>query len=526
MSSLLHNTGACNATEPEPVSHPSSPESDVRIVSDTDDIQVSKVLAFRKEPSPIVDQSSKCTPSNKQQYRKNPCIYRVPAFITKLNPEGYQPHVVSFGPYHHGEVHLFPMEEHKCRARHRFLQRSRMSLEDFMNSLRNVEHKLKDSYDALCPKWKEGMGDQFLMLMIRDGCFMLEVMRAAMINEPDDPIFGTHRYITPYIRQDMLMLENQLPMLVLYQLVAVYDGREAGECIECVNQLILWFYSIKTGKTRMGRCLHVLDVFRKGLLMESEKDQHERENVGREEISRSKPKEIEPNVPFATLLKKLENGELEAGKDYKNSRDTGIMGMGHVVGVFTKCLLKKTKKDQHKIIRSATELDEAGIRFKTNKTNSLKDISFAGGKLKLPVIMVDDAFKSNFLNLMTFERLHIGAGTGVTSYVVFMDDIINDKRDVALLHAEGIIQNSIGSNEAVAELFNSLCKEVTLASNNSLESVQNDINKHCHKRRNRWRANLNRTYFKNPWTILSLTAAIFLFTLTIIQTVYALLDYY
>ncbi|KAF7847217.1 hypothetical protein BT93_L3184 [Corymbia citriodora subsp. variegata] len=434
------------------------------------------------------------------------------------------------------------MEEHKCRARHRFLQRSRMSLKDFMNSLRKVELELKDSYNALNLKGKEGMDDQFLELMIMGGCFMLEIMRTATGEEngyvPNDPIFSTHSYITPYIRRDMLVLENQLPMLVLYQLVA--DGKEADEC---VNQLILWFYSLNEGKTRMGRCLHVLDVFKKGLLMESEKDQHERQNVGREEISRSEPKEIEPIVLFATLLKKLENGELEAGEqvgstrqqshiqctdftptrqDYKNSRDTGIMGMGHVVDVFTKCLPKKIEKDQHKIIRSASELDEAGIWFKTSKTNSLKDISF----LKLPVIMVDDAFKSNFLNVMTFERLHIGAATGVTSYVIFMDNIINDKRDVALLHAEGIIQNSIGSNEAVAELFNSLCKEVTLASNNSLESVQNEISKHCNKRRNMWRAYLNRNYLKNPWTILSLIATIFLFALTIIQTVYALLGYY
>ncbi|KAF7849872.1 hypothetical protein BT93_L0188 [Corymbia citriodora subsp. variegata] len=465
-------------------------------------------------------------PSNEQQYWKNPCIYRVPAFITNLNPEDYQPRVVSFGPYHNSDNHLRPMEEHKHRACCRFFQRSGKSLELFLDSLRNVEDKLEDSYNALCPKWEEGMGDQFLMLMIMDGCFMLEVMRAAMINEPSDPIFGTHRYIMPYIRRDMLMLENQLPMLVLYQLVAVYDGKEADECIECVNQLILWFYSIKTGKTRMGRCLHVLDVFRKGLLMESEKDQHEQENVGREGISRSKPKEIELIVPFATLLNKLKNGEPEAGEDYKNSRDTSIMGMGHVVDVFTKCLPKKTEEGQHKIIRSATELNEAGIRFKTSKTSSLKDISFAGGKLKLPVIMVDDAFKSNFLNVMTFERLHIGAGTGVTSYVIFMDNIINDKQDVALLHTEGIIQNSIGSNEAVAELFNLLCKEVTLVSNNSLESVQKEISKHCNKRWNMWRAYFNRTYFKNPWTILSLIAAIFLFALTIIQTVYALLVYY
>ncbi|KAF8010441.1 hypothetical protein BT93_J1159 [Corymbia citriodora subsp. variegata] len=484
---------------------------------------------FRGEPCDTVDESSNCMFSDEQQYRKNPCIYRVPAFITNLNPKEYQPQVVSFGPYHHHDYHLCPMEEHKYRARGQFLQRSGKSLEHFLESLRKVEHELMDSYNALDPIWKEGTEDRFLKLMITEGCFMLEIMWAAMMEKndyaPNDPIFSTHSYITPYIRRDMLMLENQLPMLVLYQLFAI--GNNDKEADECINKLILLFYSINKGKMRMGRCLHVLDVFRKGLLMESEKDQHERENVGREEISRSKLKEIKPIVPFATLLNKLENGEPEAGEDYKNSRNTGIMGMGHVVDVFRKCLPKKTKKVQHKIIRSATELEEAGIQFEKSKTSSLNDISFAGGVLELPVIMVDDAIESNFLNVMTFERLHIGAGTGVTSYVIFMDNIINDERDVALLHAQGIIQNAIGSNEAVAELFNSLCKKVTLESNNTLKTVQEDISKHCEKPWNRWRANLNRTYyFKNPWTIPSLAATILLFAFTIIQTVCAVLDHY
>ncbi|KAF8010260.1 hypothetical protein BT93_J1025 [Corymbia citriodora subsp. variegata] len=445
-----------------------------------------------------VNESIECMPSDGQQYWKNPCIYRVPALITNLNPKDYQPDVVSFGPYHHGDDHLLPMEEHKRRARDHLLERSGKTLEPFLESLREVEQDLKETYDTLDPKWKEGMEGQFLALMITDGCFMLEIMRATMEKNdyaPNDPIFSTHRlaYITPYIRRDMLMLENQLPMLVLYQLIAVENnGKEHDEYI---NELVLQFYSLDTGIKGMGRCLHVVDVFRKGLLMDPEKDQHEMENAGPE-------------------------GD-------KSALDTCITGMGHVVDVFRKCLPKKTKKVQHKeIIRSATELHEAGIRFRKSNTSSLKDISFARGVLKLPAITVDDTAKSMFLNVMTFERLHIGVGTGVTSYVNFMDNIINDRQDVALLHAQGIIQNAIGSDKAVAKLFNSLCQEVTVKSHSSLKPVQKDISEYCEQPWNLWRANLHRTYFRSPWTILSLTAAIFLFMLTIIQTIYIVLTYY
>ncbi|KAF8010445.1 hypothetical protein BT93_J1163 [Corymbia citriodora subsp. variegata] len=389
-------------------------------------------------------------PSDEQQYWKNPCIYRVPAFITKLNTEAYKPHVVSFGPYHHhSDERLVPMEEHKNRVLERFLKRSGKSLEDLVNSLREVEQHIKESYDVLNLEGKERNGDWLLELMIKDGCFMPEIMKAwdVMIEKkiekkmndylPSDPIFSTHRlaYKTPYIRRDMLMLENQLPMLVLYWMATIENI--GGE--DDVNKLILKFFHLKEKIkyypcTGLGRRLHVLDVVREGLLMEPGKDRQKK----------------------------------------KNSR-----------GIF-----------------------------------------FAGGVLTLPIITVDDNTESMFLNVMTFERLHIGAETEVTSYVNFMDNIINDRHDVVLLHAQGIIQNAIGSDKAVANLFNSLCKEVTVESINSLDTVQKDISKYCEQPWNSWRSSLTHTYFKNPWTTSSLIAALFLFVLGIIQTIYAVLSYY
>jgi Plant protein of unknown function len=84
------------------------------------------------------------------------------------------------------------------------------------------------------------------------------------------------------------------------------------------------------------------------------------------------------------------------------------------------------------------ELYEAGIRFKQSRTTSLHDIHFKGGALSLPVIVVDDATEYVFLNLMAFERLHVGAGNEVTSYVFFMDNIIDSAKDVSLLTSKGM----------------------------------------------------------------------------------------
>ncbi|KAF8010444.1 hypothetical protein BT93_J1162 [Corymbia citriodora subsp. variegata] len=402
-------------------------------------------------------------PANEQQFWKNPSIYRVPASITDLNPKAYRPQVVSFGPYHHYDPHLRPMEEHKHHALLHFLKRSGKSLERIFDYLKEVVHELEHSYDSLDPMWKNCMGDQFLELMITDGCFMLEIMRTATSKEndyaPNDPIFSTHRltYIIPYIRRDMLMLENQLPMLVLYRLFNVENDGMRDD----VNNLILGFHYFDIDMTVTVRCLHVMDVFLKGWLAKPEKDQPIPKKVGHEPI-----------------------------------------------------------------LLSATELNEAGIKFQKSSTCSLEDIYFDKGVLELPLLTVEDNTESMFLNAMAFERLHIGAGNGVTSYVTFMDRIINDEQDVALLHTEGIIQNNLGSDEDVAKLFNSLCTDVTLPSNVRLEAVRGSIDEYRNKSWNKSRAYLNRTYFKNPWTILSLAAAMFLFALTIIQTVYIVLTYY
>ncbi|XWS29994.1 hypothetical protein CRYUN_Cryun24cG0079900 [Craigia yunnanensis] len=427
--------------------------------------QVNWVIEVNEKLGSMVD-----TEKEKEHWMKR-SIYRVPASITDINKKAYRPQVVSFGPYHHEEDHLKPMEEHKQRALLHFMRRSGKPLELFVNSLHEDVEKLKDCYDQLDPIWKDN--NKFLQLMILDGCFMLEILRSATHTMEDyaqnDPIFSNHGkiHIMPFIKRDMLMLENQLPMQVLDSLVAVDSNRTKDE--EFVNKLILKFCSPNTPISCKGSGLHVLDVYRKSLLQDI---------PGRRQRKR---------------LRKPRSSHHEGGDD---------------------------------IIRSAMELNEAGIRFKKSKTVSLKDISFRGGVLKLPAVIVDDATESMFLNLIAFERFHVGAGNEVTSYIFFMDNIVDNEKDVALLHSRGIIQNALGSDKAVAKLFNSLSKDITLDPDSSLDEVHKRVSRYCKKAWNEWRANLIHTYFRNPWAILSLISVVFLFALTIVQTVYTVYPFY
>ncbi|AQK44844.1 hypothetical protein ZEAMMB73_Zm00001d025850 [Zea mays] len=83
--------------------------------------------------------------------------------------------------------------------------------------------------------------------------------------------------------------------------------------------------------------------------------------------------------------------------------------------------------------RSAEELYEADVQIRRSATSSFLDIRFHRGTLYLLPITVDDTTEYVLLNLMAFERLHVGAGNDVTAYVFFMDNMVDSARDVALL---------------------------------------------------------------------------------------------
>ena len=141
------------------------------------------------------------------------------------------------------------------------------------------------------------------------------------------------------------------------------------------------------------------------------------------------------------------------------------------------------------IIRPAMELYKAGVQFKTSKSISLHAIRFQHGVLSMPTVPVDDSTEYMFLNMMAFERLHVGAGNDVTAYVFFMDNIIDSAKDVALLRSRGIIQNAVGSDKAVAKLFNSISRDVVLEPDSALDAVQRQVNGYFKQPWNMWRAN-------------------------------------
>ncbi|KAI3916543.1 hypothetical protein MKW92_019364 [Papaver armeniacum] len=217
-------------------------------------------------------------PYRESVLRQEPCktIFKVPNYIKERNRTAYEPKMVSIGPYYHGREHLIPMQVHKKRALVHFFGRNRaVPIESYLTKLKEKVTELRATEDD----------DSFVQLMLVDGIFLLEflsVLRGTQSNndyESVDPIFGErgHALIYNSVKQDLLLLENQLPYLVPFILLSV-SGREAD-----VDRSLSWMMS----GPRTGSGCHFLDMYMKGLLVGCDlQNQDPRINVVRHSASK------------------------------------------------------------------------------------------------------------------------------------------------------------------------------------------------------------------------------------------------
>ncbi|CAL4992838.1 unnamed protein product [Urochloa decumbens] len=411
-------------------------------------------------------------------------IYRVPEFIKKeTNRDAYQPQFVSLGPYHHGEPHLLPMEEHKRRAVLHVVNRARKPLGEFIAAIEQVADELEATYNDLGEKWRGANKGRFVEMMVSDGCFMLEFIRAqgirfkGKVNEDyatNDPIFSvrSNRTLWATVWRDTIAMENQMPLAVLQRLLAVQLA--ASPSAKVINNLV-----------------------RRLLCLDSPRFEEDVDNLGHH---------------FLDILHKSYCG---TSPQWEGSDKYPLE-------------LKKRKKDKYDPrTPCAVELNEAGIRFKRSNTNSIHDVDFENGVLSMPLFKLHDYTEIELLNLMAFEWLHPNAKRDVVSYISFVDKITESERDVALLRSEGLFENMIGSDKAVVKMFNILTNlAVTPEYGSMLGYVQWKVNDHCRKRRNKWRAIFVNTYLSNPWVFISMVAAVILLIATLLQTVYTAVPFY
>ncbi|KAL3722069.1 hypothetical protein ACJRO7_034426 [Eucalyptus globulus] len=420
---------------------------------------------------------------------KNLSIYRIPHYLKQEQDKdkAFIPQIVSLGPYYHDTMHLRQMEWHKCRCFDQILKRTSHKIDLYRDLVKEVEQEARGCYEGEISM----LSKKFVEMMVLDGCFVIELLLGVIIGfeklgyPRNDPVFSLLRSMH-MIQGDMLKLENQIPLFILDQLLGLQ-------------------FSISDHKGVVAKL--ALMFFHKLMPKFGPRPDH-------------KGLEIVPD-----------NGGLHFLEVFR----LNILGLG---------LTKQTQGEmswqqaQQRSIHSVTDLREAGIGFRERKEANFWDIKFEDGTLQIPQLQIHKGTRSLFLNLISFEQSHFRCGNKITSYILFMDDLIDSPEDVKFLRKRGIINHRLGSDAEVADLFNRLCLDVDFSIEDSYLSPLTKMVETYETRRssscgayleykwNAWIAILNHNYFNNPWSIISVIAAFVLLVLTFTQTFYEVYGHY
>ncbi|KAK7410274.1 hypothetical protein VNO78_00932 [Psophocarpus tetragonolobus] len=386
------------------------------------------------------------------------CIYRVPFAIHKLNEEAYTPKFVSIGPFHHNHPRLQNMERHKLSYCKAFLERTQASSDNLIHYILDLEPKFRGYYSHTL----EFSREELVKIIFVDSCFIFELFWKDIHNDQwssQDKAFIFNPLVAETIVLDLLLLENQLPFFVLENL---YNMSFPARSVHPSFFELTFRYFARY----MLHCDGIRDLT------------------------------VDNITHFTDLLRTF---YLPHSREKRPCR----------------------KEEFVKHLPSATELSEAGVKFKvkTKNSNCLFNFTFSRGVLEMPQLLVEDRTEVVFRNIMVLEQFHYPEESYITDYAFVLDFLINTSKDVDILVQKGVLVNYLGDSDSVANMFNSLCKNILHVNFCShYFDLCTDLDDFHRNPCNKLKSTLRRDYCQSPWQTAASIAAIILLILSFIQT--------
>ncbi|ESW05906.1 hypothetical protein PHAVU_010G002600 [Phaseolus vulgaris] len=435
-------------------------------------------------------------------------ISKVPDKLSKPNKDAYLPQLVSIGPYHRGSKNdlLLMMEQPKWNYMLSLLGRSLFqaqqqnrgeAIEDgprmvkvMGETILEIEYIVRASYGGNVQSEPHDLAK----LMLVDGCFLLEFLHRLQEykealengdNEEDDPLFESQDKVLSLL-SDLLLLENQLPFIVLKKLYrklfpvpvpVEQDHRVATMAMEALG------YPSDVPTSGAAHLLHLV------YLSIVNQEGRKKTRAAHQELKRC-----------ATRLR----------------------------------------------ARGVTVKVKEGGRSNTNQFGDIFnfEINFDNGVLEIPQLRIKKSTEVTWRNMIAWEQSRIVTSCKLTSYALFFQGLICCTHDIELLQRVGVIVNESGKrNEDLLKLFENLCEGVDqmdwsysevcakLNSDTGTRSLRKWPILTWHRCRciiaifvyywKNWFSILIKEHIPTIWKLIGVLAAMVLLGLTIAQTYYS-----
>ncbi|KAB5519350.1 hypothetical protein DKX38_023669 [Salix brachista] len=445
-----------------------------------------------------------------------PNIPEVPGKLKEKKEECYRPLAVSIGPYHYSdrEGKLQQVEKLKFRMMVKFVEDSKAPREDFYVKVKEVLQNARRCYHE---NTTEKINDEdFIKMMFIDGCFILQFMHCR--NDESEKLEMSDQQIF-HVKRDLLLLENQLPFAVLDSL-----RKQRYENLSDSNKIINNFLSFH--------------------IRSSSRPIHKSAQIALTALASVKIPFLFPLYPLFPLfliifwlryLANLDHDHQEKNVSLDWSPPPGNTQPDHLLQLlYYKSMYHYSKRNHkkaqpgsrgHCLYYSVKNLKKVGILFWPRwTTGAITDVKFKpsvlSGIVEVPPIVIDDSTESLLLNLVAYESSAALDKLWVSSYILFMDSLIDDAEDVEEMRSNCIIISYLGADQKVANLFNDMGRSMT-HDTAAYNDVKMAINKQCESTVKRWVYESKTTYFSNPWTLRTVLAASLGLGLTAIQTYYS-----
>uniref|UniRef100_A0A7N2M2U9 Uncharacterized protein n=1 Tax=Quercus lobata TaxID=97700 RepID=A0A7N2M2U9_QUELO len=371
----------------------------------------------------------------------------------------YEPKVVSLGPIHHGNPKYQLGENYKLPLTYEFIEGSGKNVEDVYNMIKEKIYELRTCFkEEVTKKYDD---EALTSIMIVDSCAILQYIYCATNNNKFKEL-NIKTDSVAFGQQNLFLLENQLPYC-----------------------LLTWLMSSSVKKEEISKSIETyIDLH-----VKAPADQQSNWLSWRL-CQRSKPQEAQ--------------SAKEESHDEKKPED---------------CTISKATEPVHLLDHLRTRMLHGPMYIHDGKIKFTKQFLFRG-QLHLPPIVVDVSTRPKFLNLIAYEMcLDFENDFGVTSYISFLDSLINEAKDVKMLTKAQILHNFLGSDE-VAKLFNEIGTDL-VPNIEIYRDVRSQIQKHYKRKWLTLIAQVFHDHFSSPWTFIAFFGALLALALTITQTWYA-----